>query len=126
MANLFDVANYPAQEPAQVVAGDLWGWKRTDLSGDYPVASYTLSYEFRKFGAPSIKQTITATDDGTDFIVTVTSANSALWAPGKYSADVFITRNSDSARIKLESYTLEVKPDDTVLAKFFTLKTTEV
>ena len=47
MSNAFDSANYPETEPATIIAGDRIAWKRTDLGGDYPPASYALSYKAR-------------------------------------------------------------------------------
>ena len=34
MANLFDSANAPSIEPEELIVGDLWQWKRTDLNTD--------------------------------------------------------------------------------------------
>ena len=44
MANLFDRANYPTQEPDLLVVGDRWVWRRPDLVADYPTADYALTY----------------------------------------------------------------------------------
>ena len=36
MSNLFDRANYPTQEPDELVVGDRWVWRRDDLVSEYP------------------------------------------------------------------------------------------
>ena len=46
MSNKFDSTNYPPQVPTELQLGDFWAWKREDLANDYPVADYSLSYEF--------------------------------------------------------------------------------
>ena len=75
MANLFDSANYPSQEPETLVVGDLWVWQRPDLVADYPTDQYALTYEFHcdSGGGGSHKFTITATETTTAYIVEVAS-----------------------------------------------------
>jgi hypothetical protein len=47
--------------------GDFWAWKRDDLASDYPVASYSLSYEFNLVdGATASNFTLTATEVNDD------------------------------------------------------------
>ncbi|MCK7495165.1 MAG: hypothetical protein MZW92_31785 [Comamonadaceae bacterium] len=43
MPSAFDSANYTTREPDQLVAGDRWAWKRSDLAADYPLATHALS-----------------------------------------------------------------------------------
>ena len=66
MANLFDSTNYPEKEPETLIAGDRILWKRTDLGGDYPSATYSLSYSARSEGTTSYEISITTTASGTD------------------------------------------------------------
>jgi hypothetical protein len=40
MANLFDRANYPTQEPDTLVIGDRWMWRRPDLASIYDPSEY--------------------------------------------------------------------------------------
>ena len=104
MANLFDRANYPTQEPDVLVVGDRWTWRRPDLVPDYPTADYALTYEFHEDsgGGGSHKLTITATETTDDYIVEIASATTATYATGDFHWYAFITRTSDSERIAID------------------------
>ena len=104
MANLFDRANYPKQEPDVLVVGDRWVWRRPDLVADYPTADYALTYEFHldTGGGGSNKFTITATETSTDYIVEIASATTASYTAGEYNWYAFITRSSDSQRLSVD------------------------
>jgi len=114
MSNLFDSANYPTREPEELIAGDRVAWKRADLNADYSNALYTLSYRLRLEGDGNTGYTITASASGTDYIVEVASTTTNTYVPGRYRWQAYITRNSDSARITLESGSLEVVPNRNV------------
>ena len=108
MSNAFDSTNYPTVEPASLVIGDRWAWKRTNLT-DYAPASYTLTYEaIQKVASTPASFTVTASGSGTDFVVEVASATTAGYEPGEYAWRSFITRTSDGERIALShgSWTL--------------------
>ena len=64
MTNRFDRTNYPTAEPAKLVAGDRFTWRRDDLANDYPVGTFALTYEFHEDsgGGGNKKFTITATE----------------------------------------------------------------
>lgn len=111
MANVFDAASYPVKEPAVLTAGDRWAWTRPDLVGDYPTASYSLSYVARLEGDGATSIAITAGETGGVYVVTVASATTAAYAPGTYHWTSYITRSSDGERYELASGTLVVKPD---------------
>jgi hypothetical protein len=104
MANLFDRANYPTQEPDVLVVGDRWVWRRPDLVADYPTADYALTYEFHEDsgGGGSHKFTITATETTTDYLIEIASATTAAYSTGEYNWYAFITRSSDSQRIAID------------------------
>lgn len=104
MANLFDRTNYPAQEPDILVVGDRWVWRRPDLVTHYPTADYALTYEFHEDsgGGGSHKFTITATETSTDYLVEIASATTANYNAGEYNWYAFITRTSDSQRIRVD------------------------
>lgn len=108
MANLFDTGNVPTTEPATIVAGDLLQWKRTDLGTDYANGSYTLSYKARLEGTGSTVITITASASGDDFLVSVGQSTTASYTAGDYRWQAYITRNSDSERLTIDSGTFEV------------------
>lgn len=108
MANLFSSAEYPTTEPEVLTLGDRWLWKREDLGADYAPASYALSYNARKEGAGSTTFSITASESGDDYIIEVASATTAALTSGSYSWAMYITRSSDSERIKLDSGKFEL------------------
>ena len=108
MVNLFDTGNIPTTEPATIVAGDLLQWKRTDLGTDYANGSYTLSYKARLEGTGSTVITITASASGDDYLVSVGQSTTASYTAGDYRWQAYITRNSDSERLTIDSGTFEV------------------
>ena len=108
MANLFDTDNVPTTEPAKIVAGDLLQWKRTDLGTDYANGSYTLSYKARLEGTGSTVITITASASGNDYLVSVGQSTTASYTAGDYRWQAYITRDSDSERLTIDSGTFEV------------------
>lgn len=102
MANLFDAANAPTTEPEKIVVGDYIQWKRTDLSVDYPPASYTATYVARITGGGSSEVQITGTNSGGNYLFTVTSATSAGFTAGQYHWQLEIVQNSSSNRIVVD------------------------
>ncbi len=114
MSNQFNSANYPKTEPSELIAGDRWAWKRTDLGADYDPDSYSLSYSLRlegSAGSSSEEIEATASESGDDYIIEVPAATTAGYAPGIYHWPAYNNRSSDSERITVDSGTVEVKPD---------------
>lgn len=111
MSNLFDSANYPEKEPTELVVGDRWLWKRTDLGSDYPPASYSLKYSLRLEGTGATEIEITANESGSDYLVEVAAVTTAGYTAGRYRWQLYITRTSDSQRITLDSGIVDVKPN---------------
>lgn len=107
MGNAFDSANYPTREPAQLTVGDRWLWKRTDLGTDYAPASYSLKYALRRHDTGAEIE-ITASESGSDYLVEVASATTAVLAAGRYLWTAYIIRTSDSERVVVGSGTVEV------------------
>lgn len=105
MANLFESANYPSQEPETLVVGDRWVWQRPDLVTDYPTDQYALTYEFHidSGGGGSHKFTITATETTTAYIVEVASTVTDDYTADQYKWYAFITRTSDSQRVAVDN-----------------------
>jgi len=105
MANKFNSSNYETTEPSTLQLGDYWAWKRTDLSTDYPTADYSLSYEFNLIdGSTGSNFTLTATESNDEYIIEQSSTTG--YTKGNYNWISYITRTSDSARIKIgEGYT---------------------
>lgn len=113
MANLFDRANYPTQEPDLLVVGDRWTWRRPDLVNDYPTADYALTYEFMcdSGGGGSHKFTITATETSDDYIIEVSQDVTEHYHVHNYKWYAFITRTSDSERISIDSGVTQLVAD---------------
>lgn len=109
MSNLFDSANYPTTEPDTLIAGDRWAWKRTDLGGDYPTASYSLKYSARREGTGAPEIEITCSESGTEYHAEVAAATTDGYTPGTYHWQAYITRTSDSERITIARGTWTVK-----------------
>jgi len=108
MANQFDSTYYPTTEPNELQLGDFWAWKRTDLSTDYPTVSYSLSYEFNLIDGATVSNfTLTATESNNDYIIE--STNTTSYAKGEYNWIAYITRSSDTARIKIGEGFTEVQ-----------------
>lgn len=108
MANLFDTTNAATTEPEKIVAGDRLIWKRTDLSADYDNSAFTLKYSARLEGTGSTEIEITASASGDDYLVEVASGTTASYTAATYRWQMYITRNSDSQRLTLDSGTWEV------------------
>lgn len=107
--NLFDSANYPTSEPTELVVGDRWQWKRTNLASDYPTASYALSYTLRLEGADAAKIDIAASESGDDYLVEVPHSTTSGYAPGRYHWQAYITRSSDNARVAIAAGIVTIK-----------------
>lgn len=111
MANAFDSTNFPTKEPDQLVIGDRWMWKRTDVGADYPPSSYSLKYSLRLEGTGTTEIEATASGSGTDFVVEVASATTAGYTAGTYQWQAYVTRTSDSQRITVDQGSFEVIPN---------------
>ena len=117
MGNLFDSSQYRTQEPTieeyghPIIAGDYLAWKREDLNSDYSNSSYTLSYQARQAGNGTYVITITASASGSDYLVQVGQSTTRPYNVGLYYWDAYITRNSDSERIRIDSGQWEVIGD---------------
>ena len=114
--DIFDTANIPAGEPESTYAGDLTRWRRTDLSDTWDPTLYTLKYSARLVGSSVGSEIeITATSDATGWYVDESQVSTAAWAPGVYRWQLYVTRNSDSERIRVDSgrWTVLVNLDET-------------
>ena len=113
MANKFDRANYPTQEPDTLVIGDRWMWRRPDLASIYDPSAYALTYEYhRDSGGGGVNQfTITATETSDDYIIEVPSTTTDTYVANAYIWYAFITRSSDSERIAVDNGRAELVDD---------------
>lgn len=111
MANLFDSANAASSEPTEIQSGGFVQWKRADLAQDYPPASYDLIYKARLRGGLNPEMSVTATNSGGVFLVTLTGAVTAAAMPGNYYWQAEIERKSDQARVLVATGEWRVLPD---------------
>lgn len=111
MANLFDSANASTSEPTEIHSGGFVQWKRADLAQDYPPANYDLIYKARLRGGLNPEMSITATNDGGVFLVSLSNAVTAAAVPGDYFWQAEIERKSDNARILVATGQWKVLPD---------------
>jgi hypothetical protein len=110
LTNRFDRTNYPTAEPAKLVAGDRFTWRRDDLASDYSPSSFALTYEFHSDvgGGGSKKFTITATEADDTYYIEVGSSTTASFDTGDFIWEAYITRSSDSERIMVDSGRTEI------------------
>lgn len=92
-------------EPAVVRAGDTIRWQR--LLPDYP-ASSGWALKYRLINAAG-KIDITASPDGDAHLVSVSSADSAAWAPGEYVWQAYVEKTGE--RHTIGEGRITVKPD---------------
>ena len=112
MANAFDSTNAPEGLPSAIVVGDFVQWKRSDLVTDYPVASYSANYVFRKSGARDEFQiNSSGSSPAGYFLFNAVNAATSLYSPGTYNWQLEIIRSSDSERIVLSRGEIEVIAD---------------
>lgn len=102
MANLFDPAQSPTVEPEQVVVGDFIQWRRVNLGSDYPNDEYTMTYVARITAGGNTEIQLPGTAYNSDYLFTVSSADSANFVPGFYHWQLEAVRNSDSNRIVID------------------------
>lgn len=95
-------------EPTRLVAGDTWTWMRSDLAADYPVADWSLAYKMRREGDGTVK-TIAATGSGTVYTAATTHTDSSAYTAGTWHWDAYMTRTSDSARVRVATGVLTVE-----------------
>lgn len=113
MANLFDAANAPEGEPRELVVGDFLQWKRSDIAVDYPPSLHSAEYVARITGGGANEIKLAATEPSGDdyYLFTVTSAESADFAPGKYHWQLEITETASGNRIVVDIGDFTAIPD---------------
>tara|TARA_B100001059_G_scaffold219804_1_gene241174 strand:- start:1127 stop:1723 length:597 start_codon:yes stop_codon:yes gene_type:complete len=105
LSNAFDRENYPTKEPSTLVLGDFWAWKRDDLAEIYPIASYSLTFEFHEDsgGGGIHKFTLTAVEANSTYYIEAASSSTTGYSVGDYIWEAYITKTSDSNRIMVDS-----------------------
>lgn len=108
MKNLFDVANYPDEEPDTLVTGYRWVWTRSDITSVYPTATYTLEYHFQSLEDPYPQFEISAGKVASAHVVEEAHTATLDYPPGDYQWTAVIVRDSDSAEQYIDSGYLTV------------------
>lgn len=111
MANLFDPAESMTNEPLTIVVGDFIQWRRTDLSGDYPNTAYTMIFVARITAGGNTEIQVTGTNYGSDYLFTITSADSVSFVHGYYHWQLEAVQNSSGNRIVIERGEFNAIPD---------------
>jgi hypothetical protein len=112
MANAFDATNAPEGIPETIVVGDFVQWKRSDLVTDYPVASYSANYVFKKKdGSSEFQIASSGASPSGYFLFNATNSSTYAYEAGEYFWQLEIIRSSDSERIVLSRGEIEVIAD---------------
>lgn len=111
MDNLFDSTNYPETEPTTLAVGARWAWKRPDITEAYPTASYTLKYRLILQTSDKLNIEITASKTGSEHVVEVSQASTALYSAGSYAWQAIIIRDSDAEELVVDRGYVELIAD---------------
>ena len=99
MTNVFDSSNWPSFPPEEFVAGDYFAFKKSGLSGSFPLSSYSVKFYASQFGrgagTTSANQiSLDAVESGSQITAGATVTNS--WAVGKYAWSLFVIDSCDA------------------------------
>jgi len=111
VANLFNSANAPLDEPLEFVKGDFVQWRLDEYSTDYPNSTHTMEYVARIRGGGSSEIKIASTTIDDDYLFTITSAVSTNYDAGHYHWQLEVVETSSSNRIVLNTGEWDVKVD---------------
>lgn len=111
MTDPFDLTNLPQGEPTSLLIGNLWRWRRTDISATYDPTLFDLKYSFKRQASNPVTVTLTAQSDTTGFYAEVLSAVTGTYTPGEYRYQVYIERKSDGERIRVDDGTISFLVD---------------
>jgi len=99
--NIFDSTNWPHYPPDPFIAGDYFAFKKTGMTGQFPIASYVVTFNASLFGSStgtsSATQIVnTATESGSEYQITKNGSDTASWTVVDYVWILFVTDFSDS------------------------------
>ena len=115
MVNIFDSTNWPKYPPDPFIAGDYFAFKKTGLTGEFPIASYAVTFNASLFGSStgttSASQiAITSAESGSEYLITKNASDTASWNVRNYAWNLLVTVSSDSdKRQQLDYGTFEIK-----------------
>ena len=111
MANLFDADNAPTEVPKEIVVGDFVLFKNTTLGTDYDNSSHTLKFVAKSLNSTNTEISATATASDNDYLFTLGINTTQTYTAGDYRYQLEMLRNSDSARIIVETGELKIIGD---------------
>ena len=117
MTNVFDSSNWPSFPPEEFVAGDYFAFKKSSLSGSFPLSSYAVKFYASLFGsgngATSANQiSLNAVESGSEYQITAGATATNSWAVGKYQWSLFVVDSSDAQKRQLlDNGVFEIKPN---------------
>ncbi len=111
MANLFNSANAPTDEPLEFVKGDFVQWRQDEYSNDYPNTSHTMEYVARIKGGGSNEIKVASTTIDDDYLFTISSSTSSNFETGNYHWQLEVIETSSSNRIVLNTGEWKVRVD---------------
>jgi hypothetical protein len=101
----------PIIEPTRITAGDTITWRKA--LADYPATVWTLKYRLVNAAG---KVDITASADGTDHLISVSSTTSAAYTAGTYTWTGWVEKAGE--RVTVGGGTMVITPDLAVQASF--------
>jgi hypothetical protein len=109
------MADIPTTEPASVVAGDTITWQKT--FSDYPATGWTLKYRLLNAAG---KIDITAATSGTDYLISITAATSAVYAAGTYDYLAWVEKGTGptAERVTVATGRITVSPNLAALTTY--------
>lgn len=112
MANLFDPANSPLQEPEIIIVGDFIQWRRQDIYADYPPATFDVGYVARITAGGNTEIIIAGSDYNSEsWLFQVSSSVSETFTAGFYHFQLEAVRKSDSERLVIDRGTFTAIED---------------
>ena len=70
MANVFDSTNWPDYPPDPFIAGDYFAFKKTGLTGEFPITSYAVTFN------ASLFRSSTGTTSASQIVITAAESES--------------------------------------------------
>ncbi len=103
------LTEYETKEPKEFKKGDTVIWKRQDISSNYPTSTHSISFSARLQSNGSTTFSVTASEDGDDYIFTLDNSATANYTVGTYTWAIRVTQTSNSETITVDEGTIEVK-----------------
>ena len=90
------------REPQTIAAGDNVSWLRQ--IDDYPATAWNLHYVLRSSKNIYKFDAVASAGSSVVFQVTLTTAVTALWQPGTYAMDAYVTSLDGTQQVQVQTY----------------------